>query len=205
MLAGHFGLAAAVKARQTQLPIWSLMLATQLLDVIFLFTYTFGIESYKAVEGTSGGYGNLIFTADYTHSLVGAFVLSVLAVIVTWIFWGRRNGLVIGVMVFSHWLIDFVVHRADLPILPGNAGDLPRLGLGLWQISWVVAAIELGMCLAGAWLYYHASARAAIQAERKRAKAGESPAGYRQNALIASIALTVFLLATLAGDVFLNL
>jgi hypothetical protein len=205
MLAGHFGLAAAVKARQTQLPIWSLMLATQLLDVIFLFTYTFGIESYKAVEGTSGGYGNLIFTADYTHSLVGAFVLSVLAVIVTWIFWGRRNGLVIGVMVFSHWLIDFVVHRADLPILPGNAGDLPRLGLGLWQISWVVAAIELGMCLAGAWLYYHASARAAIQAERKRAKAGEPPAGYRQNALIASIALTVFLLATLAGDVFLNL
>jgi hypothetical protein len=124
---------------------------------------------------------------------------------VTWIFWGRRNGLVIGVMVFSHWLIDFVVHRADLPILPGNAGDLPRLGLGLWQISWVVAAIELGMCLAGAWLYYHASARAAIQAERKRAKAGEPPVGYRQNALIASIALTVFLLATLAGDVFLNL
>lgn len=205
MLAGHFGLAAAVKARQPQLPIWSLMLATQLLDVIFLFTYLFGIEGYKAVEGTSGGYGNLIFTADYTHSLVGAFAISVVAAIVTWIFWGRLNGLVIGAVVFSHWLLDLVVHRADMPILPGNSGDLPRLGLGLGQISWVVAAIELGLCLAGAWLYYHASARAAIQAERKLAKAGEPPAGYRQNALIASIALTVFMLGTLAADVFLGL
>jgi hypothetical protein len=205
MLAGHFGLAAAVKARQPQLPIWSLMLATQLLDVIFIFTYAFGIEGYHAVAGTSGGYGNLIFSIDYTHSLVGAFAISVIATIVTWIFWGRRNGVIIGAVAFSHWVLDLIVHRADLAILPGNAGDLPRLGLGLWQIPWIVAAIELGLCLAGAWLYYHASGRAAIQAERKREKAGEPPAGYRQNALLASILLTIFMLATLAGDVFLNL
>src|SRR5438270_10250442 len=147
MLAGHFGLAAAVKARQPQLPLWSLMLATQLLDVLFLGTYALGIEKLQPVPGTTGGYGNYIITADYTHSLVGAFVISALATIVTWIFWGRRNAWIIGAVVFSHWILDFIVHRGDLAILPGNAGNLARLGLGLWQIPWVVAAIELGLCL----------------------------------------------------------
>ncbi len=204
MLAGHFGLAAAVKSRQPQLPLWSLMLASQLIDVLFLGTYALGIETYAPVPGTSGGYGNLIIIADYTHSLAGSLILSVLAAIVTWIFWGRRNGIIIGAMVFSHWVLDLLVHRGDMAILPGNAGDLPRLGFGLWQWPWVSAAIELGICLAGAYLYYHASARTAIQAERRREKAGEPPAGYRQNALVASIVLTVSLVGTLVGDVFLG-
>src|SRR5438045_430002 len=77
MLAGHFGLAAAVKSREPQLPLWSLMLCTQLLDVIFVILYGLGIESFTPVPGTSGGYGNFIFRADYTHSLVGALALSV--------------------------------------------------------------------------------------------------------------------------------
>jgi hypothetical protein len=204
MLAGHFGLAAAVKARQPQLPLWSLMLATQLLDVLFIGTVALGVERFDPAPGTTGGYGNAIITADYTHSLVGALVISLVATIVAWVAWGQRNGLVIGALTMSHWVLDLVVHRADLAILPGNAGDLPRLGLGLWQWPWVVAAIELGMCLAGAYLYYHASARAAIQAERRREKAGEPPAGYRQNALVASALMAVGLVGTLVADVFLG-
>lgn len=199
MLAGHFGLAAAVKARQPQIPVWALMLATQLMDVLFLGTYALGIESYKPAPGTNGGYGNLIFNISYTHSLVGSLAISLVAAIAAWIFWGRNNGLIIGLMVFSHWVIDLLVHRGDMAILPGDTGTL---GLGLWQWPWVVAAIELGMCLAGAYLYYHASARAAIQAERKREKAGEPPAGYRQNALVASVVMAVALVGTLIGDVF---
>ena len=202
MLAGHFGLAAVVKARQPQLPLWSLMLATQLLDVIFLVTYALGVERLDPVQGTPGGYGNLIITADYTHSLVGALAISLLATIVTWVFWGRRNAIVIGAVVMSHWLLDMITHRSDLAILPGNAGNLPKLGFGLWQWPWIVAAIELGLCLAGAYMYYHASGRAAIQAERRREKAGEPPAGYRQNALVASVVLAVSLVATLVADFF---
>jgi hypothetical protein len=204
MLAGHFGLAAAVKARQPQIPLWSLMLATQLLDVLFLGTYALGVERLDPVPGTPGGYGNLIITADYTHSLVGSLAISLVAAIISSIFWGRRNGMVIGVMVLSHWVLDLLVHRADLAVLPGNAGNLPRLGLGLWQWPWVVAAIELGLCLAGAFLYYHASARAAVQAERKREKAGEPPAGYRQNARVASVVLVVALVGTLVADFFVG-
>ncbi|MEO5951423.1 MAG: permease [Chloroflexia bacterium] len=204
MLAGHFALAAIVKSRQPQLPLWSLMLATQLLDVLFIGTLAFGIEKFEAVQGTSGGYGNAIITADYTHSLVGSLVISLVALIVAWIFWGRRNAIIIGVVVFSHWLLDLIVHRNDMVILPGNAGNLTKLGLGLWQWPGIVAAIELGMCLAGAYLYYHASARAAIQVDRKREKAGEPVMGYRQNALQASIVMAVALVGTLVGDYFLS-
>ena len=204
MLAGHFGLAAAVKARQPQIPLWSLMLATQLLDVLFLGTYALGVERLDPVPGTAGGYGNLIITADYTHSLVGSLAISLVAAIISSIFWGRRNGMVVGAMVLSHWVLDLLVHRADLAVLPGNAGNLPRLGMGLWQWPWVVAAIELGLCLGGAYLYYHASARAAVQAERKREKAGAPPAGYRQNALVASVVLAVSLVGTLVADFFVG-
>src|SRR5690242_16106863 len=104
MLAGHFGLAAIVKSRAPQLPLWSLMLSTQLLDVGFLILYAFNIENFKSLAGTNGGYGNLVINADYTHSLVGALVISMVAMIAAMLPWGRRNGLIIGAMVFSHWI-----------------------------------------------------------------------------------------------------
>src|SRR5439155_18766163 len=149
MLAGHFGLAAIVKSREPQVPLWALMLGTQLLDVFFVVLYAVNIEGFTNVPGTNGGYGNLIIHADYTHSLVGALAISIVAMIVAMILWGRRNGLIIGAMVFSHWVLDLVVHRADMPVLPGNAGDLPRLGLGLWSIQWLAAAAELALVLVG--------------------------------------------------------
>ena len=203
MLAGHFGLAAAVKSRQPQVPLWSLMLATQLLDVVFLVLYFAGIETFRPLEGTNGGYGNLTFSADYSHSLVGSLIISLVAMLVTWVFWGRLNGLVIGAMVFSHWLIDVVVHHADMAILPPPWADaLPRVGLGLWSIPWLVAAIELGLVLGGAYLYYHASARQAVKVERQRQREGQPAGGLRQNALVASGTLAVVMLGTLVADFF---
>ena len=203
MLAGQFGLAAAVKSRQPQVPLWSLMLATQLLDVVFLVLYLAGVESFRPREGTNGGYGNFIFNADYSHSLVGSLLISLVALVVAWALWGRRNGLVIGVMVFSHWLIDLLVHHGDMPVLPPPwASDLPRLGLGLWSIPWLVAALELGLVLGGAYLYYHASARQAIKVERQRQREGQPTGGLRQNALVASGVLAAVMLGTLAADFF---
>jgi hypothetical protein len=68
--------------------------------------------------------------------------------------WGRRAGVVIGTVVISHWFLDLLVHRPDLPILPGNAGNLPLLGFGLWQLPVLSAIIELLLALAGAYLYF---------------------------------------------------
>ncbi len=209
MLVGHFGLAAAVKAREPQLPLWALMAATQLLDIIFIILSQFGIEKIVPVAGTQGGYGQLVGNYfDYTHSLVGALIISLAAAIVVGIPWGRRNGLILGAMVFSHWLLDLLVHRGDLAILPGNAGDLPRIGLGLWAIPWVSIAMESALVLVGAYLYYHAAMRSAIRAERQEAKAGAASSGsqgqgLRQQALFTSVAMLVALVGTLVADVLL--
>jgi hypothetical protein len=71
--------------------------------------------------------------------------------------WGRRNGIVLSAVVFSHWVLDLLVHRADMPILPGNAGDLPRLGLGLWRLPAASAAVELALVVVGTYLYWRAA------------------------------------------------
>lgn len=202
MLAGHFGLAAIVKSREPQVPLWALMLSTQLMDVLFVVLYAFKIEGFDNAPGTNGGYGNLIIHADYTHSLVGALAISIVAMIAAMIPWGRRNGLIIGAMVFSHWILDLIVHRGDMPILPGDAGNLPRLGFGLWTIPWLSFLAELVLILAGAYLYYHAVMRTAVKAERQDAKEGAAPKGYRQQALVLSGVMLVSLVGTLLADFF---
>ncbi|MER7001623.1 permease [Dactylosporangium sp. NPDC000555] len=159
MLTGHFGLAAAVKSFERPVPLWALMLATVWLDVIFVPLFVGGIEHIDPVPGTDGGYGNGIIYADYTHSLLGALLISAVTGLLCIRWWGRRGGTVIGAVVFSHWLLDLVVHRTDLPLLPGNAGDLPRLGFGLWQYQALAATIEGLLVLAGAALYWRAARR----------------------------------------------
>ncbi|MDQ6694188.1 MAG: permease [Chloroflexota bacterium] len=214
MLAGSFGLAAVVKSRQPQVPLWALMLSTQLLGIIFLVLDALKIEGSTPVKGTNGGYGELVFSADYSHSLGGALGISIIAALVTAIVWGRRNALVIGAVVFSSWILDLLVHRSDLAILPGNSGGLPRLGLNLWSVPWLSAFVELCLALTGAFLYYHAAMRSAIRAERQDAKAAgkpvaqigaqAGPTSYRQQALFTSVAMSVFLIATLVANYFLG-
>ena len=175
MIAGHFGLAAAVKARTPSIPTWTLMLACQWLDVIFIPLFLTGVERIEAVAGTqAGAYGGSIIYADYTHSLVGAALLAALFGGLAALRYGRRAGLVLALVAASHWLLDLPMHRADLPILPGNAGHLPRLGFGLWRSSVGSALLELALVATGAALYWRAASRAAATsadpAVRRRAR-----------------------------------
>jgi membrane-bound metal-dependent hydrolase YbcI (DUF457 family) len=171
VIAGHFAFAAAVKSREQQVPLWALMLSCQWLDVVFVPLFVAGVERMEpAGAGAPNAYGNAIIHADYTHSLLGALGLSVAFAAVAAIRWSRRTAIVLGAVVFSHWSIDLIVHRPDLPFLPGNAGGFPLLGLGLWSFPAAAAALELAMVLAGAWLYW----RAALQTggPPRRANAG---------------------------------
>ena len=163
MIAGHFGLAALIKARERQVPLWALMLATVWLDVVFVPLYIAGIEFIEPVPGTHGGYGAGIIHADYTHSLLGALLLAGVFGVIAGIPWGRRCGVVLGAAVFSHWLLDLIVHRDDMPILPGNVGNLPELGFGLWRVPTAAITTELVLTVAGAFFYWQA-ARTAVRA-----------------------------------------
>jgi hypothetical protein len=192
VVTGHFGFAAAVKARERFVPLWALMLATVWLDVLFIPLFATGAETIDDAPGTDGGYGDVIIHADYTHSLVGA---AVIAVVTGWIatrWWGGRGGIVIGAVVFSHWVLDLIVHRDDLAILPGNIGDM-RVGFGLWKSHWAAALAEAALLVVGAYLYR----RAATDVSRA---AGQPP---RRANLVAALLLLSGIVVLLT-DVFLG-
>jgi membrane-bound metal-dependent hydrolase YbcI (DUF457 family) len=164
MIAGHFGFAAIVKSHERRTPLWALMLATVWLDIIFVPLLLEQIETFEPVPGTHGAYGTGIIHANYTHSLLGALLLSaILGAAFLWR-WSQRSCIVVALVAFSHWVLDLFVHRADMPILPGNAGHLPMLGFGLWRYPWAVAAAECALVVVGAWLYWRAARSVTIAA-----------------------------------------
>ena len=162
MIAGHFGFALAVKSRAPSLPTWTLVLACQWLDILFVPLLLFGIERLQPVLGAkAGAYGAAVIFADYTHSLLGAAVLSAVFGVLSALRYGRTAGLILGLVALSHWLLDLPMHRADMPLLPGNAGQFPRLGFGLWRSPTGSALVELAFVVVGAALYWRAARRAA--------------------------------------------
>jgi hypothetical protein len=170
VIAGHFGFAAAVKAKVPRAPLWALMLACVWMDVVFIPLFAAGIEPIEALPGTRGGYGQGVIHADYTHSLVGALVIAATFALVAAIRYRRDVAVVLGGVVFSHWLLDLPMHRADMPILPGNAGNLPRLGFGLWAHPVASALLELALVLGGVYLYWTEAARAFGEPETQRVR-----------------------------------
>jgi hypothetical protein len=193
MVAGHFGLAAGIKKIAPRLPLWSLLLATFFLDVVFIFFAASGLEKIIPVDPSNpNAYGGSVIHAYYTHSLIGALLISVIAGLFAGWRWGQRGGYVIAGVVFSHWILDLLVHRPDLPILPGNLGNLPLLGFGLWQYPAISAILELALVIGGTWFYY----RAAMQA----AEASANPE-QRGRAMTSTVGLAVLLLLLLASNV----
>ena len=132
MIAGHFGFAALVKSRERQAPLWALMLAAVWLDIVFVPLFVAGVETITIV-GRPGGYGAGIIHADYTHSLVGAIALSVVFGLAFGWRCGSRTAIVLGLVAFSHWVLDLLVHRADMPLFPGHDLNQFRFGIGLWR------------------------------------------------------------------------
>lgn len=196
MTAGHFGLAAAVKSPAAKIPLWALMLSTYLLDVVFIILAAAGVESFAPLDpGGSPAYGRVLIQAYYSHSLAGAALIALVAALLASRAWGRQGGIVIGAVVFSHWILDLVVHRQDMPLLPGNAGNLPLLGLGLWNIPFASAAIELALVLGGAYLYYRSVLQVAASSRRNGAPSSRAILA----AAVTGILLFLLLLADVAG------
>ena len=126
MFVGHFAVGVATKKLAPTMPIWILFLAPQFMDLLFAPLVALGIESFEP-----GPYGHLTLNILYTHSLVGALAIAAVAYWIGNRFWkSSRGGIILASLSFSHWILDVMVHRPDMPILPGNLGNFPLLGFG---------------------------------------------------------------------------
>jgi membrane-bound metal-dependent hydrolase YbcI (DUF457 family) len=173
LIAGHFGFAALVESKERSTPLWILMFSSVWLDIVFVPLFLAGTETLQAVANHRL-YGGSLIHADFTHSIAGMLLVSGLLGAVCWPFWGKRGALVIDLVAVSHWVLDLLVHRPDLTILPGNALNLPKLGLGFWRYPAVSACLELILVVTGAWFYWRAARSVSIHAGKGIALANTS-------------------------------
>lgn len=156
MIASHIGVAAGAKRWAPRVPLWALLVATFLLDIFFGVLWLLGKERMDPLPDTDGGYGNLAFQVDWSHSFLGTLLLCLVVLIVCARFFGGKGAFILSCVVFSHWFLDSIVHRPDLPIAPGNPGALPRVGLGLWDAPIASLILEVLIIAGGALIWYTA-------------------------------------------------
>lgn len=152
MFVGHYSVSFVAKAMAPEVPLWVLFVAVQLLDVIWAPLILLGIEKVRIVPGFTATNPLDLYYMPYTHSLVAAIFWSVAGVVGWTIARGHRRATtarVVAAAVFSHWLLDFVVHRPDLPLYD----DSMKVGLGLWNYAALAFMFEVGLLIAGMYLY----------------------------------------------------
>lgn len=146
MFVGHYGVSFTLKARDSRIPLWVLFLAVQLLDLFWAPFVLLGIEKVRIVPGITAASPLDLYYMPYTHSLIAATLWSAAAFAAYRLWAGHRGGagaaLLVALAVFSHWVLDFVVHRPDLALYD----DTTKVGLGLWNrpvLALVVEAVVL--------------------------------------------------------------
>ena len=152
MYAAHFASALALKAKEPQAPTWGLLVGVGVLDLLFGPFVLAGIERVSLTPGISPGFS--LDHIDWSHSLFMSVVWSLLFG-VAFLRRGRAIAIVMAVAVFSHFVLDLVVHPPDMALWPGST---VHLGFGLWRvmpIGWwfVELAAIAGFCA----FYWHRS------------------------------------------------
>jgi hypothetical protein len=155
MFIGHYGPALAAKPIAKPVPLWILFVAVQWLDVVWSALIMLGIEKVRIVPGFTEGSALDLYYMPYTHGLAGALALSLAFGALALLFVRERLLAALAVVagaVFSHWLLDLVVHVPDLPLI----GDTDKVGFGLWRWLWISLPLELASLFVGATIYARA-------------------------------------------------
>jgi hypothetical protein len=129
---GHFGITLAAKPLIPTVPLWTLLVASEALDLLSFGFISIGLER-MAVSKINFQDGIQTITpgsVPWSHGLFTSLVWSAIFATVTYLILRNwKAGMIVGLVTFSHWILDFIVHPPDLPIF---LRDLPELGLGLW-------------------------------------------------------------------------
>src|SRR5215469_8828004 len=132
MFIGHYALGLASKPLAPRVSLGTLFLACQWADLLWPALVMAGVESFSIRPGITAVTPLDFEHYPYSHSLLALLLWGVLFGLI----YGAvtraslRSALVVGALVPSHWVLDVIVHRPDLPLAPGASS---RLGLGLWN------------------------------------------------------------------------
>ena len=152
MFVGHYGPSFAIKSVRRGIPLWLLFVAVQLLDFGWSVLVLLGVEKVRIVPGITASNPLDLYYMPYTHSLVAAILWAAAAIVLCRLLLGVRDWSApvwIGVAVFSHWVLDFLVHRPDLAIYDNRA----KVGLGLWNHPVIALSLEALFLFGGMTLY----------------------------------------------------
>lgn len=155
MFAGHVGIGLAIGKAERRINAGVFVVAALLLDALLWLFVILGWESVR-IPADFATTHQPEFDFPLSHGLLAALIWSALAgVLAAWIHsrlgpakW--RAGILVAAAVFSHWLLDVLVHRPELP-LAGTAS--PKVGLGLWADMPVALSVEAAFVGLGLWLF----------------------------------------------------
>jgi membrane-bound metal-dependent hydrolase YbcI (DUF457 family) len=160
MFIGHFAVGFAAKRWVPRVSLAVLFGAAAFADLLWPLLVAAGVEVVRITPGITVMTPFDFVSYPYSHSLL---MLVIWGVLFGWI--GSRavrdRGVfvVLFALVVSHWVLDYVTHRPDMPLYPNG----PKVGLGLWNYPLLERTIEIGMYAVGIWIYVKATrARDAI-------------------------------------------
>ena len=158
MFIGHYSVSFAAKSDKNNIPLWLLFIAVQLIDVLWSIFVFCGIERVRIVPGFTASNALDLYYMPYTHSLIGALGWSLLAYGLYRIWKGsgqsRTAAVIVGLAVFSHWILDLIVHTHDLSLYD----DTMKVGFGLWNYRNAEFGLEVALLLGGMVLYFRNNA-----------------------------------------------
>ena len=151
MFVGHLALGFAAKRVTPRVSLAVLLTASQVADVLWPIFLALGLEQVRIEPGNTAFTPLDFVSYPWSHSLVMLVVWGVVLGAIYRLATGRngRVFIVLAVLVVSHWLLDWITHRPDMPIYPGGA----KYGLGMWNLVTLTMVVEGIMFAVGLWIY----------------------------------------------------
>jgi hypothetical protein len=154
LFVGHVALGFVGKTLAPRVSLAWLVLCTQLADVLWPLFLLAGIEHARIVPGITAASPLDLYDYPYSHSAGALLVWSVLAAS-PWLYGRRfREAAVVFGAVFSHFVLDVISHRPDVPLVPGSP---IVFGLGLWNSRVLSLLVEGALWAAGLTIYARAT------------------------------------------------
>lgn len=155
MFIGHFAVGFAAKRFAPRASLAPLLAAPLLCDILWPVFLRLGWEHVRIVPYITRFNDLDLYDFPWSHSLAMSIVwATAFAGIYHGVTRYSPGTVTIWIGVISHWVLDWITHRPDMPLYPGGG---PKLGLGLWNSVAGTMIVEVSMLIVGVWLYMQAT------------------------------------------------